>query len=64
MIGVFVGRTQLPKGAAPPKKVGVSPFAQYKARYFDGENASAAPFLHAIVGLFLVGYTIDCESSK
>ncbi|GAA5872758.1 hypothetical protein JCM8547_006334 [Rhodosporidiobolus lusitaniae] len=49
----------LPKGAAPAKKVGVSPFAQYKARYFDGPNASAAPFLHAIVGLFLVGYTID-----
>ncbi|GJN92858.1 hypothetical protein Rhopal_005898-T1 [Rhodotorula paludigena] len=49
----------LPKGPAPKKQVGLSPFAQYKARYFDGENASAAPFLHAIVGLFLVGYTID-----
>ncbi|BGP41842.1 ATP synthase f chain, mitochondrial precursor [Rhodotorula kratochvilovae] len=49
----------LPKGAATKKPVGLSPFARYKARYFDGENASAAPFLHAIVGLFLVGYTID-----
>lgn len=53
---------QLPKGAAPKKNVGMSPLARYKARYFDGENASGAPFLHVIGGLFLVGYTIDCES--
>ncbi|BGP18217.1 hypothetical protein JCM10213_007844 [Rhodosporidiobolus nylandii] len=49
----------LPKGPAPQKKVGLSPFARYKARYFDGENASAAPFLHVIGGMFLIGYTID-----
>ncbi|BGP56873.1 hypothetical protein JCM8202v2_004506 [Rhodotorula sphaerocarpa] len=49
----------LPKGAAPKKNVGMSPLARYKARYFDGENASGAPFLHVIGGLFLVGYTID-----
>lgn len=41
----------------------MSPLARYKARYFDGENASGAPFLHVIGGLFLIGYTIDCESS-
>ncbi|PRQ71825.1 Mitochondrial F1-F0 ATP synthase subunit F of fungi-domain containing protein, partial [Rhodotorula toruloides] len=49
----------LPKGPAPKKRVGASPFARYKARYFDGPNASAAPFLHVIGGLFLLGYTID-----
>ncbi|GAA5903141.1 hypothetical protein JCM8208_000463 [Rhodotorula glutinis] len=49
----------LPKGAAAKKPVGLSPFSRYKARYFDGENASGAPFLHAIGVLFLVGYTID-----
>ncbi|GAA6017228.1 hypothetical protein JCM10207_002577 [Rhodosporidiobolus poonsookiae] len=49
----------LPKGPAAAKKVGLSPLARYKARYFDGPNASAAPFLHVIVGMFLVGYTID-----
>ncbi|GAA5874487.1 hypothetical protein JCM5296_001551 [Sporobolomyces johnsonii] len=51
--------SKLPKGAAPKKSVGLNPLARYKARYFDGENASAAPFLHIIGGLFLVGYTID-----
>jgi hypothetical protein len=51
---------QLPKGPAPKKNVGLSPLARYKARYFDGENASGAPFLHVIGGLFLIGYTIDC----
>lgn len=54
---------QLPKGAAAKKPVGLSPFSRYKARYFDGENASGAPFLHAIGVLFLVGYTIDCACS-
>merc|ERR1711977_127627 len=49
----------LPKGPAPKKNVGLSPLARYKARYFDGENASGAPFLHVIGGLFLIGYTID-----
>ncbi|KAL7341433.1 mitochondrial F1-F0 ATP synthase subunit F of fungi-domain-containing protein [Rhodotorula toruloides] len=49
----------LPKGPAPKKRVGASPLARYKARYFDGPNASAAPFLHVIGGLFLLGYTID-----
>jgi len=33
---------QLPKGAAAPKKVGFSPFARYRARYFEGPNASVS----------------------
>lgn len=52
---------QLPKGAAAKKSAGANPFARYKQRYFEGENASGAPFIHAIVGLFFIGYTIDCE---
>ncbi|POV99580.1 hypothetical protein PSHT_13444 [Puccinia striiformis] len=42
---------------------GLNPFARYKARYMDGENASGAPLFHAMLGLFLVGYTIECTSS-
>ncbi|KAJ7120727.1 mitochondrial F1-F0 ATP synthase subunit F of fungi-domain-containing protein [Mycena crocata] len=30
-----------------------------KARYFSGKNASAAPVVALIGGLFLIGYTID-----
>lgn len=56
----FSSHLQLPKGAAPTKKVG-GPISWYKAKYFEGENASGAPFIHAIGLLFLVGYTIDCE---
>ena len=52
---------QLPKGAAPKKSPGANPFARYRARYFEGDNASGAPFLHAIGVMFLIGYTIDCE---
>ncbi|KAM0751112.1 hypothetical protein T439DRAFT_225873 [Meredithblackwellia eburnea MCA 4105] len=51
--------SKLPKGPAPTKSVGVNPVSLYKARYFSGDNASGKPFIHAIVGLFLVGYTID-----
>lgn len=53
--------SQLPKGPAPKKSAGANPFARYKQRYFEGDNASGAPFIHTIVGLFLVGYTIDCK---
>ncbi|ORY76887.1 mitochondrial F1-F0 ATP synthase subunit F of fungi-domain-containing protein, partial [Leucosporidium creatinivorum] len=51
--------SKLPKGAAAKKSAGANPFARYKQRYFEGENASGAPFIHAIVGLFFIGYTID-----
>ncbi|KAK4704969.1 denticleless, partial [Phenoliferia sp. Uapishka_3] len=50
--------SKLPKGAIEKKSAGFSPIAQYKARYFSGDNASGAPFIHAIGVLFLVGYTI------
>ena len=52
--------SQLPKGHAVKSSPGLNPIARYKQRYFEGENASGAPFVHAIVGLFLIGYTIDC----
>ncbi|CAE6395058.1 unnamed protein product [Rhizoctonia solani] len=45
--------SKLPKGPAPPSGNGI------KARYFDGKNASGKPFVAAIVGMFLLGYTID-----
>jgi hypothetical protein len=41
----------------------LNPIARYKAAYFEGENASGAPFVHAIGVLFLVGYTIDYNVS-
>ncbi|KAI9606951.1 hypothetical protein KEM48_001720 [Puccinia striiformis f. sp. tritici PST-130] len=55
--------SKLPKGPAPKASPGLNPFARYKARYMDGENASGAPLFHAMLGLFLVGYTIECTSS-
>ena len=51
--------SKLPKGPAPKASPGLNPFARYKARYMDGENASGAPLFHAMLGLFLVGYTIE-----
>ncbi|CAE6438601.1 ATP synthase subunit f, mitochondrial OS=Saccharomyces cerevisiae (strain ATCC 204508 / S288c) GN=ATP17 PE=1 SV=1 [Rhizoctonia solani AG-1 IB] len=45
--------SKLPKGPAPSTGNGI------KARYFDGKNASGKPFVAAIVGMFLLGYTID-----
>lgn len=50
---------QLPKGPITKSSPGLNPVARYKARYFEGDNASGAPFIHAIGILFLVGYTID-----
>ncbi|KAH9815880.1 mitochondrial F1-F0 ATP synthase subunit F of fungi-domain-containing protein [Melampsora americana] len=55
--------SKLPKGSidksASTSSVGLNPFNRYKAKYIDGENASATPLVHAILGLFLVGYTIE-----
>ncbi|GAA95018.1 uncharacterized protein L969DRAFT_18952 [Mixia osmundae IAM 14324] len=53
--------SKLPKGPAPHNSPGLNPVARYKARYFDGENASAAPLVHAIVGVFLISYTIHYQ---
>ncbi|KAJ7633607.1 mitochondrial F1-F0 ATP synthase subunit F of fungi-domain-containing protein [Mycena polygramma] len=47
---------KLPKGPAPTPA-----FRGLKARYFSGKNASAAPVLWLIGGLFLVGYTLDYQ---
>ncbi|KAA1103753.1 ATP synthase f chain, mitochondrial precursor [Puccinia graminis f. sp. tritici] len=47
--------SKLPKGPAPKASPGLNPFARYKARYIDGENASGAPLFHAMLGLFLIG---------
>ncbi|KAJ7144341.1 mitochondrial F1-F0 ATP synthase subunit F of fungi-domain-containing protein [Mycena epipterygia] len=48
--------SKLPKGRAPvPAVRGI------KERFFSGKNASAAPVLALIGGLFLVGYTMDYQ---
>ncbi|KAJ3506824.1 hypothetical protein NMY22_g17124 [Coprinellus aureogranulatus] len=47
----FYGK--LPKGNATQRVSGL------KGRYFNGENASGAPFATLIVVLFGIGYTID-----
>ncbi|PCH40451.1 hypothetical protein WOLCODRAFT_24111 [Wolfiporia cocos MD-104 SS10] len=48
--------SKLPKGPAPAPAV-----RGLKERYFNGKNASAAPLLWTIVGLFTLGYTIDYQ---
>ncbi|KAJ7134080.1 mitochondrial F1-F0 ATP synthase subunit F of fungi-domain-containing protein [Mycena crocata] len=48
--------SKLPKGHAPEPA-----FRGLKARFFSGKNASAAPVLGLIGGLFLIGYTIDYQ---
>ena len=50
--------SKLPKGPAPQTS-----FGGLKARYFSGKNASAAPILATILGLFAIGYTIDYQSA-
>ena len=50
--------SKLPKGPAPSSAAG-----GIKARYFDGKNASAAPLVWAILGIFGIGYTIDYQST-
>ncbi|KAM5508612.1 ATP synthase f chain, mitochondrial precursor [Microsporum canis] len=48
---------RLPRGPAPEvKPTGI--FARYQAAYF-GKNASSAPLVHLIVGLTLLGYSIQ-----
>ncbi|KAK9900590.1 hypothetical protein P389DRAFT_192854 [Cystobasidium minutum MCA 4210] len=54
--------SKLPKGpASNPSAKSLNPFARYKARYFEGKNASGAPIVHAIIGIFLIGYTVDYQ---
>ncbi|KIN96875.1 hypothetical protein M404DRAFT_1006469 [Pisolithus tinctorius Marx 270] len=47
--------SRLPKGPAPSQVGGI------KAKYFNGKNASAAPAVWVILGLFTLGYTIDYQ---
>jgi len=50
--------SKLPKGPAI-----ASASSGIKARYFNGKNASGAPVLATIFGIFLMGYTIDYQST-
>ncbi|KAL4080856.1 mitochondrial F1-F0 ATP synthase subunit F of fungi-domain-containing protein, partial [Scleroderma citrinum] len=47
--------SRLPKGPTP------APVGGLKARFFNGKNASAAPAVWVILGLFTLGYTIDYQ---
>ncbi|KAI8384598.1 mitochondrial F1-F0 ATP synthase subunit F of fungi-domain-containing protein [Radiomyces spectabilis] len=49
---------KLPKGTVEASKPS-GPWARYKARYIDGDNASITPLLHAVFGIFVIGYSID-----
>jgi len=51
--------SKLPKGRAPQ-----SSFGGLKAKYYNGKNASAAPILATILGIFTMGYTIDYQSAS
>ena len=50
--------SKLPKGPAI-----ASASSGIKARYFNAKNASGAPVLATIFGIFLLGYTIDYQST-
>jgi hypothetical protein len=47
--------SKLPKGPAPAR------FGGIKGRFFSGKNASGAPVLALIGGIFLIGYTLDYQ---
>ncbi|EJT45541.1 F1F0-ATPsyn F [Trichosporon asahii var. asahii CBS 8904] len=46
--------SKLPKGPGKPS-------GGIRGRYFEGPNASGKPILATILGLFLIGYTIDYQ---
>ncbi|KAH8696101.1 putative mitochondrial F1F0 ATP synthase subunit F [Talaromyces proteolyticus] len=49
---------RLPRGSAPePKPTGL--LERYQARYFNGKNASAMPFVHVIGTLLVLGYSME-----
>jgi F-type H+-transporting ATPase subunit f len=50
--------SKLPKGPAPPPSFGI------KSRFFDGKNASGAPLVWTIAGIFIFGYTLDYNSTS
>ncbi|KAJ3572902.1 hypothetical protein NP233_g2775 [Leucocoprinus birnbaumii] len=45
--------SKLPKGRATPRVSGI------KGRFFNGKNASGAPLVALILGIFGVSYTLD-----
>ncbi|KAF7355930.1 ATP17 subunit F of the F0 sector of mitochondrial F1F0 ATP synthase [Mycena venus] len=47
--------SKLPKGPAPSR------FGGLKGRFFSGKNASGAPVIALIGGIFLIGYTLDYQ---
>ena len=51
--------SKLPKGPAP-----ASASSGLRARYFEGARASPKPLVATIVGIFLLGYTIDYNSAS
>jgi F-type H+-transporting ATPase subunit f len=51
--------SKLPKGPAAQTR-----FGGLKAKYFSGKNASGAPILATILGIFAIGYTIDYQSAS
>lgn len=48
----------LPKGNAEVQVAPKGPIGRYYARYFAGENASAAPIAHVIIAMLVGGYSI------
>ncbi|GJE92586.1 ATP synthase subunit f [Phanerochaete sordida] len=48
--------SKLPKGPAPSSASG-----GIKGRFFNGKNASGAPLVWLMVGIFGLGYTIDYQ---
>ena len=42
------------KAAAPTGVVG-----RFKAKYFDGENASGMPIVHLVLGIITLGYSME-----
>jgi F-type H+-transporting ATPase subunit f len=50
--------SKLPKGSAPAR------FGGLKGRFFSGKNASGAPVLALIGGIFLIGYTLDYQRAS
>ncbi|CAR56728.1 F1F0 ATP synthase subunit f [Kluyveromyces lactis] len=48
----------LPQGeAAAVKPSGL--IGRYKAKFFDGENASGKPLLHLAIGILTLGYSME-----
>ena len=48
----------LPQGPAPAIKANTR-LARYKAKYFDGDNASGKPLWHFAIGIIAFGYSME-----